>query len=233
MSAAPTAPHCAVPDAAAPIPVEEITPAWRLLVTLGVAGATSGLLIAALWTLLLPRIETHKSLELRAAVNEVLREPARSDTLFLVGGALTATRPAGDAAKTVARIYRGYDAKGDAIGYAIEAVGPGFSENIRLLVGYDAATSALIAMKILDSKETPGIADSAVGPKYTRQFSGAKVPVIGVKESPKAAEAGTVVMITGATISSRSIIKAINTTLDHWKPLIAKYESTLSTAGAR
>ena len=100
-------------------------------------------------------------------------------------------------------------------------------------MGYDAAKGELIAMKILESKETPGIADSAVGPKYTRQFSGAKVPVVGVKESPKAAEAGTVVMITGATISSRAIVKAINASLDRWRPLIQKYESTLSTAAVR
>ena len=225
--------HCAVPDPGTPAPVEEITPAWRLLATLGVSGAVSGLAIAALWTALLPRIEAHKSEELRAAVTEVLKEPARSDTLFLAGGALTAVRPGGDDAKTVARVYRGYGGTGNVIGYAIEAVGPGFSENIRLIYGYDAARGELIAMKILDSKETPGIADSAVGPKYVRQFRGAKVPVVGVKASPKAAERGTVVMITGATISSRAIIKAINNSLDRWRPLIQQYEASLSPAVAR
>ena len=217
--------HCAVPDAAAPTPVEVVTPAWQLLVTLGISGAVSGLAIAALWTALLPRIEAHKSAELRAAVAEVLREPARSDTLFLVAGALTQTRPTGDAEKTAQRIYRGFDKAGAPLGYAIEAIGPGFSENIRLIYGYDPARGELTAMKILDSKETPGIADSAVGPKYVRQFGGAKVPVVGVKQSPKAAEAGTVVMITGATISSRAIIRAINNSLDRWRPLIQKYEA--------
>ena len=220
--------HCAVPaapDTAAPAPVEEITPAWQLLVTLGVAGAVSGLAIAALWAALLPRIEAHKSAELRAAVSEVLKEPARADTLFLVGGALTATRPGDEAAKTAPRVYRGFNAAGVPVGYAIEAIGPGFSENIRLIYGYDYARGELTAMKILDSKETPGIADSAVGPQYVRQFSGAKVPVVGVKSSPKAAEAGTVVMITGATISSRAIIKAINASVDRWRPLIQQYEA--------
>ena len=217
--------HCAVPDATASAPVEEITPAWQLLVTLGIAGAVSGLAIAALWTALLPRIEAHKSMELRAAVAEVLKEPARSDTLVLVAGALTATRPAGDAEKTAQRIYRGYDSSGTAVGYAIEAVGPGFSENIRLIYGYDPARGELTAMKILDSKETPGIADSAVGPQYVRQFEGAKAPVVGVKASPKPAEKGSVVMITGATISSRAIIKAINASIDRWRPLIQKYEA--------
>jgi len=223
------APHCAVPDApaitAAPIPVEDITPNWKLLLTLGVAGATSGLLIATLWTALLPKIERYRSNELRKAINEVLETPARSDTLYLINGALTIAPP-GDAAATPQRIYRGFDGAGAPIGYAIEAVGPGFSENIRLLVGYDAARRQLLGIKVLDSKETPGIADGILKPEFTGQFKQANVPVVGVKPSPKAPDKGAVVMITGATISSRAIVKAINTALARWHPLIARYEAT-------
>lgn len=229
--------HCAVPDAnvitAAPIPVEDVAPSWKLLLTLGLSGAVSGLLIAALYTALLPKIERYKSNELHSAINEVLETPARSDTLYLQNGALTATRPSGDEAKTAPRVYRGFDRAGAPVGYAIEAIGPGFSENIRLLVGYDAARHELLAMKILDSKETPGIADGVLKPEFTRQFQHAVVPVVGVKASPKAPDKGTVVMITGATISSRSILRAINNTLARWQPLIAKYEATAPAAGTR
>ncbi|HET9426576.1 MAG TPA: FMN-binding protein [Gemmatimonadaceae bacterium] len=233
MSAQQAAAHCAVPEAAAPVPVEDITPTWKLLVTLAIAGSLSGLMIASLWATLLPRIERHKSHELRGAVNEVLRNPARSDTLFLAGGILTATAPTGDEAKRARRIYRGFDAEGRAIGYALEAIGPGFSENIRLLVGYDPEKAEVIAIKILESKETPGIADAAVGPPFTNQFRGAKAPVVGVRPSPKQAERGTVVMITGATITSRAIVKAINASLDRWRPLIEQYEATLSAGATR
>jgi electron transport complex protein RnfG len=150
-----------------------------------------------------------------------------------MNGALTATRPAGDEAKTAPRVYRGFDRGGAPVGYAIEAIGPGFSENIRLLVGYDATRHELLAMKILDSKETPGIADGILKPEFTRQFEHAVVPVVGVKASPKAPDKGTVVMITGATISSRAIVRAINNTLARWQPLIAKYEATAPAAGTR
>lgn len=219
---------------AAPIPVEDVAPSWKLLLTLGVAGAVSGLLIATLYTAMLPRIERYKSNELRSAINEVLETPARSDTLYLENGALTATRPTGDAATSDARVYKGFDKSGRPIGYAIEAIGPGFSENIRLLVGYNAARHELLAMKILDSKETPGIADGVLKPEFSAQFQNAKVPVVGVKASPKAPDKGTVVMITGATISSRSIIRAINNSLARWDPIIAKYEATAtSTPGTR
>jgi electron transport complex protein RnfG len=216
---------------AVPAPAGNVTPSWQLLLTLGVAGAASGLLIISLYTLTLPRIDAYKSREMRVAIEEVLKAPARSDTLYLDHGALTATRPAGDAAK-LERVYRGYDAAGSAVGYAIEATGPGFSDPIRLLVGYDAAHHALIAMKILDSKETPGIADGVLKPAFTGQFEGAIVPVVGVRASPKGADKGTVVLITGATISSRAILKAINKTLERWDPLISRYEAGAApTAG--
>ena len=214
---------------AAPVPVEDVAPSWKLLLTLGGAGAVSGLLIATLYAAMLPRIERYKSNELRSAINEVLETPARSDTLYLENGALTATHPSGDRATSDARIYEGFDGAGKQIGYAIEAIGPGFSENIRLLVGYAAARHELLAMKILDSKETPGIADGVLKPAFAAQFQNANVPVVGVKSSPKAPDKGTVVMITGATISSRSIIRAINNSLARWDPIIAKYEATAAT----
>ena len=231
--------HCAPPApdpgaiTAAPVPVEDVAPSWKLLATLGISGAVSGFLIAALYTALLPTIERYKSNELRSAINEVLETPARSDTLYLQNGALTATRPAGDDAKTAPRIYRGFDRTGKPVGYAIEASGPGFSEILRLLVGYDAAQRKLLAMKIMDSKETPGIADGILKPEFTRQFERAVVPVVGVKASPKKPDEGTVVMITGATISSRAIIRAINNTLERWQPLIAKYEGANLASGTR
>ena len=212
-------------DTVAPAPTGTVTPSWKLLVTLGVAGALSGLVIIVVYLATLPRIDAYKSREMRTAIEEVLKSPARSDTLYLEHEALTATRPVVDPSTKIERIYRGYDRAGASLGYAIEATGPGFSDPIRLLVGYDHAHRALIGMKILDSKETPGIADGVLKPAFTGQFEGAVVPVVGVKASPKPADKGTVVLITGATISSRAVLKAINTTLARWTPLIDRYES--------
>lgn len=208
-------------------PAQVITPSWKLLATLGLAGAASGFLIIAVFTMTAPRIEAYKSHEIRSAIEEVLEAPARSDTLYLVNGALTTKAPAeraGAESKTE-RVFLGYDKDGKVIGYAIEATGPGFSDPIRLLVGYDHARHALTGMKILDSKETPGIADGILKPAFTGQFHGANVPINGVKASPTPAPAGSVVLITGATISSRAVLKAINNTLARWDPILAQFES--------
>lgn len=210
------------------------TPSWKLLVTLGLAGAISGLVLVLAYSWTLPRVQAHEAGEIRAAIEEVLASPARSDTLYLENGALTATRPArtDEAESKVERVFRGYDAAGRPIGYAIAAKGPGFSETITLMVGYDLTRHALLGMKILESKETPGIADGVLRPAFSEQFRGANVPVVGVKQSPGATVKGAVVMVTGATISSRAIIKAINTAVSRWQPLLEQYEGTLATVAA-
>jgi electron transport complex protein RnfG len=216
--------------AASPTRVEEAhtvdaaVPSWKLMLTLGLAGAASGLLIVLLYTWTLPGIEAHKAGILRTAITQVLKNPARSDTLYLVGGALTAKAPPADPSTHVERVYRGYDAQGTPIGYAIEARGPGFSETIRLIFGVDLQRHELLGMTVLDSKETPGIADDVERPVFTSQFAGAKAPVEGVKASVQNKPPGTIVMITGATISSRAVLKAINTTLARWQPLLEQYE---------
>ena len=216
--------------AASPTRVEEshtvnaAVPSWKLMLTLGLAGAASGLLIVLLYTWTLPGIEAHKAGILRTAITQVLKNPARSDTLYLVGGALTAKAPPADPSAHVERVYRGYDAQGAPIGYAIEARGPGFSETIRLIFGFDLRRQELLGMTVLDSKETPGIADDIERPVFTSQFAGAKAPVVGVKASMQNKPPGTIVMITGATISSRAVLRAINTTLARWQPLLEQYE---------
>jgi H+/Na+-translocating ferredoxin:NAD+ oxidoreductase subunit G len=214
--------------ATSPTPVEvhadDVVPSWKLLLTLGLAGAASGLLIVLLYIWTLPGIEAHKAGIMRTAITQVLKNPSRSDTLYLIGGALTAAAPPTDATAHVERVYRGYDASGKPIGYAIEAKGPGFSETIHLIFGVDVQKHELLGMTVLESKETPGIADDIERPVFTSQFAGAKTPVEGVKASRQDKPPGTVVMITGATISSRSVLKAINTTLARWQPLIEQYE---------
>ena len=203
---------------------DDVVPSWKLMLTLGVAGAASGLLIVLLYMWTLPGIEAHKAGILRTAISQVLKNPARADTLYLVGGALTATAPPADPGAQVQRVYRGYDASGTPVGYAIEATGPGFSETIRLIFGVNVQRHELLGMTVLESKETPGIADDVERPVFTSQFAGARTPVEGVKASVQNKPAGTIVMITGATISSRAVLKAINTTLARWEPLLEQYE---------
>ena len=213
-------------SSAPPAAADDSVPSWQLLLTLTVAGAIAGLAVVMLYDWTRPRVEAHKAAVLREAIEEVLHAPQRADTLWLVNGALSATRPNGKDASKVERVFLGYDAKGRAEGYAIQVVEPGFAEPITLLIGYDPGRRELLGMKVLESKETPGIADKVVQPVFTGQFRGRVAPLTGIKgdESAKAAsDRSAVMMITGATISSRAVLRGINKTIVHWQPYLDAY----------
>lgn len=207
---------------AAPVERKEV-PSWRLLALMTAAGALAGGLIVTVYQLTLPRIEQHKSDVERAAVLEVLKSPASFDTLYLMQGTLVKRLPAGTEAKGLAKLYLGRDASGKRVGFAIRGTGNGFQDPITVMFGYDAAAHAVLAMKVLSSKETPGLGDKIVkDTMFVHEFGGAASPLSGVKRG-NGKTPNDVEMITGATISSRAVIQVINDAIARWQPLMDKY----------
>jgi Na+-translocating ferredoxin:NAD+ oxidoreductase subunit G len=188
------------------------------------AGALAGLLIVGAYQLTLPRIEQHKGEMERAAVLEILGGPASFDTLYRSGNALVKRLPAGTPTKGVEKVYLGHDATGRPIGFALSATGNGFQDPVTVMFGYDAAKRSVIAMKVLANKETPGLgnkieSDSA----FIDGFVKVVAPLNGVKKDRGKSGPNDVVMITGATISSRAVIRIINDAIARWQPLLDAY----------
>jgi len=199
-------------------------PSWRLLALMTTAGALAGLLIVTAYRLTLPRIEHHKSEVMRAAIQEVLEAPRSFDTLYLANGALVKTLPAGTSAKGLEKIYLGHDATGKRIGFAVSATGNGFQDPVTVMFGYDAAAHTLIAMRVIASKETPGLGDKIdKDSAFVNGFANAVAPIDGVKKDRGKTTPNDVVMITGATISSRAVIRIIDDAIARWQPLMDAY----------
>ena len=197
--------------------------AQRLIGTLGGFGVLAGLLIVSVFAATQPRIRANKAAALAAAINEVLAAPEHYDTLYVTADSLSHTLPAGGNAETAEAVYLGWR-EGRPAGFAIVANGPGFQDNIRLIFGFDAASSQLLGMKVLESKETPGLGDKIYkDAEFVAQCTRVRAPLVGVKEGQGEGLPTELVMITGATISSRALIKAINTTLERVGPLHAAY----------
>jgi electron transport complex protein RnfG len=218
-------PHAhGAPPAAAP---GHQVAASRLLRTLAVSGAVAGLLIVVVYGWASPIIEHNKALALQAAIRQVLKQPATCDTLYLVDGRLVADPPAGTDLKRVERVYLGYDEAHLPVGFAIAAGEPGFSDVIRVIFGYDPATKRLLGMKVLESKETPGLGDKIEkDSSFVRQFRSALAPLVGVKpERHDRENQHQVDMITGATISSRAVIRIINNALARLTPALEGYSA--------
>ena len=194
------------------------------LATLAIAGAAAGLLVVEVYRATLPTIEKYEAVKLESAVREVLKAPARWDTLYLQNGALTTTPAAGKDRKELPRAYVGFDAAGKRIGAAVTGQEPGFQEEVLLMIGFEPASGTLIGFKVIDEKETPGLGDKIErDTAFVSQFPGRIAPLKGVK-ARSATDASQVQTITGATISSRAVIRIINHTVERWQPLLSAYE---------
>lgn len=202
-------------------PARPMASAQRLIGTLGGFGALAGLLIVSVYVATQPTIRANKAAALAAAISEVLAAPDRYDTLYVTADSLSRQLPAGASAEAAEAVYLGW--RGDApVGYAIVASSSGFQDNIRLIFGFDPARQQLIGMKVLESKETPGLGDKIYkDAEFVAQFSQVQAPIVGVKEGQGEGRPTELVMITGATISSRAVIKAINTALERVGPMLA------------
>jgi electron transport complex protein RnfG len=200
--------------------------ATRLVITLGGSGAFAGALILAAFSLANPAIEAHRARRLDAAITEVLREPARYDTLYVVGGALASAPPAGRDPTSLERVYLARTGAGAPSGLAIVAEAPGFADLIRVIFGYDPVAGTLLGVKVLESKETPGLGDRIEKDSaFVRQFGGVTAPLVGVKPGAGKERPGEVDLITGATISSRAVVKIINDALERLGPALRSPEA--------
>ena len=199
-------------------------PSWRLVSMMTLAGGLAGLLIVSTYELTLPRIEHHQAETMAAAIQEVLKAPARYDTLYRNDGMLVKRLPAGVDAKKADKIFLGYDAAGKWVGFAVSAVGVGFQDPMTVMFGYDASKRQVIAMRVIASKETPGLGDKIVKDSgFVAEFSPVGAPIDGVKKERATGAPNEVAMITGATVSSRAVIRIINDAVARWRPLMDAY----------
>lgn len=216
-SPAPAAP-CPPADAAAPKP-KPPPASWKLIAVLAGGGAVAGLLlvVAYLWTL--EPIREHRAKVLAQGIREVLglSEKDPYDSYWLVDGALSSKEP-GD--HRAADLWRGRREDGTVVGWALVAAEPGFADEIRLIFGWDAKEKRILALKVLSQKETPGLGDEIQAPGFTKRFTGRAAPVKAVKRGAGTGAPTEVDTITGATISSRAVIRIVNHALEAWGPKI-------------
>ncbi len=206
----------------------------RLVATLAVAGALAGLLIVLVHEWSEPRIEAHRARVLAEAIDEVLASPASTDALYLENGALVDGAAVTADTTTLDRVWVGRDRAGVPVGVASVAAAAGFQDEIRLIFGYDPAAGAVLGMKVLESRETPGLGDKIEKDSaFVSEFRGVLAPLVGVKAGKATGAEDEVDMITGATISSVAIVEMINARLvEIGEPLGRWWSGGGSSAGA-
>jgi electron transport complex protein RnfG len=187
----------------------------KLALSVAFAGLISGLVIISIFEATLPTITANKAAELKAAVFKVLPGVASMKKLQYSDGGLSERTQEGADEDTV---YGGYNQQGDLVGYAVAGEGPGFQDTIKLLYGYLPEQRKIVGMEILDSRETPGLGDKIFKDKdFVANFDGLAVDpqIKAVKKGSKSAPY-EIDAITGATISSKAVVRIINGAHAKW-----------------
>lgn len=184
-----------------------------LVFTMGLAGLLSGLALVVAYEQTLPIITANKQQALREAVLRVIPGATDMQRLEAKDGALVVT-PKGDGDA----IYAAYGQGGDFVGYAIPAAGNGFADVISLLYGYDPQSKTIVGLSVLDSRETPGLGDKIMkDAPFQENFRALTVaPKIVPVKSGKKVNPNEVDCITGATISSKAVVRILNEGNDKW-----------------
>lgn len=202
---------------AQPIPLTPQEPSsTRLIVSMAVAGFLSGLIIIAIYLVTFDTIKANKARELKAAVLQVLPGVTRMQALHLDNGQMSAWSADPDDMT----IYAGYSNSGAFIGYALGGAGAGFQDTVRILYGYRPQLEQVVGMAVLESRETPGLGDKIYkDAAFVANFDALSIrpTIVTVKKGTKQG-ANEVDAITGATISSKAVVRIINQSLQQWLP---------------
>lgn len=131
----------------------------------------------------------------------------------------------GKGKNTSVDIRKGMDASGNCLGWAFVCEGRGFVDAIKLVVTTDAGFTKMYGFGVLQCTETPGFGDKITIKNgfYQSQFKGVPTEPFKLVKSgdPKTLDSNIVAM-TGATVTSRAVVDALNNYMQQIKPQLVK-----------
>ncbi len=178
----------------------------HMILTLSIVGIISGAALVGVHQYTQPLIEKNKEEALRMAIFEVLPEAKDYDTVTKEGKV----------------IYRGLDSSHKLIGYAVVGEGAGYQGEIKIMIGIDPHLNNTIGIEILESVETPGLGAKITSPWFKNQFNNLKIlPLVGLVKNKPPSKPNQIQAITGATISSQTVVDIVNKTLKQLREILS------------
>jgi Na+-translocating ferredoxin:NAD+ oxidoreductase subunit G len=135
-----------------------------------------------------------------------------------------------------AELLLGLDARGQPVGVAVVGSGMGYQDTIQLVYGLEPRQGRLLGMRVVASRETPGLGSLIVEDagfvagfaEVVLQFDGAgELEPLRVRDQPRY-ERGEIDAITGATVSVRAVARIISRSLADWLPVLATHYDQLA-----
>ena len=196
----------------------------RIQAVLVTIALVAGLAIATVHEWTRPMVMAQRGGQLGEAALTVM--PGAENYLIYTRDADGRPRLSGDDDRP--ELFIGLDARGRAVGAAIVASGMGYADTIELVFGLDPDLGQLTGMRVVASRETPGIGTVITDDKeWVESFTRIELPFddqqrlqrLQVRENARF-EAGEVDAISGATVSVFSVTRIINHGLADWLPIL-------------
>lgn len=174
----------------------------RLMVVLAVISAVAAGTLALVDSFTKPKIEAFKAQSEASAYQQVLPE---ADS-FTENAELMEKITKQPQFSFIQNVKIGTN-QGTQIGWVCKVAAPGYSSNIVMLVGIKS-DGKLGKVMVLDQKESPGLGTNVTDPGFIGQSPIAQANA--GQELKVTKDGGEVQAITGATISSRAVLRGIN-----------------------
>ena len=207
--------------------------------TLGAIAMLSGLLVVLVFQYTKPIIAENQRIAIEKAVFKVVPGASRRvDVMLGENGVAVPGEDSGAGEK----VYAAFDDQGNLKGVALASGAQGYQDIAKLLYGYDPECACIRGIKILKMTETPGLGDKiAFDPAFLKNFEALDArlndagdalahKIVAVKAGKKQS-AWEVDAISGATISSVAVAKALDRSMQRVAPLIQRYKQELSRVG--
>ena len=208
----------------APSPAEVMTSSPKIIGMLSVVSLVCGLLIVSVAQITAEPISRNLSVIMRDAVMELL-PGTEQQVIYSVGkdGELTVTE---STEGTQPKFFAAYDGQGALLGVVIEGDGLGYGGPIKALFAYAPDRQAIVGMKILDLKETPGLGDKVVTDEafqenFTELDASLANPIVTVRHGKKS-NPWEIDAVSGATVSSKAIGRMANQSAQTLVPVITR-----------
>lgn len=182
-----------------------IEESWLILVL----GIVFAVLLAGAQTTLAPQIAVNQTRALNEAIGQVVPNVAKTEVVEVPG--------------YDRKVYRCLGADGKPVGWAVDALGLGFADKIRLVVGLTPDGAQVTGLKVIENVETPGLGNKVADDPWAAQYRGLDAGrAITVQKHPPQAGANEIQAVTGATISSKAVTAIVNQALARVRPELSR-----------
>ncbi len=181
--------------------------AAHIILTLTFLGIAAGALLAVVSSWASPLIEANKKAETERAIFLVHPEGKSYEPLKATG----------------LEAYKVFDKDKKFSGYSLVFEGNGFQGKIRLMVGLTEDLNSITSLEVLEQSETPGLGNRVVEAPFKDQFNKlVNIPSVEWVKGVKPSKPNEIQAITGATISSKSVVAIVNAGVSKLKDFVKK-----------